>query len=318
MNIRMVIGCLLSLLLCPLVLGQQKRLNDVSARDEVLQRIAVGEETARKAESAHAANLALGRIYEQLGVWYEDAGLWDRAEADLEHAISLLRHASEGDNDLATSLDKLGSLHVSMGKLGDSEREEQEALRLREKAGDKLEIARSWSDLAALSLAQKKYSKAKDFAERATTELLTNSRAQAMDRIASRYTLSLALCYLKACLSALPLLTDAVQEATATMRPTDLPVGFGTFLLGYMYWKSGDTVKAGEYMERGKSILGEHLGWQHPTYLGASRAYARYLRDNSRVEEAEVIERQIRQAEATIDVRALQTQKGALGFWQSR
>jgi tetratricopeptide (TPR) repeat protein len=318
MNIRVVIGCLLALLFCPLVLGQQKSVNDVSARDEVLQRIAAGEEMARKAESAHADNLALGRIYAQLGLWYEEAGLWNRAETDMEHAISLLRHASEPVEDLATVLDKLGSMHVSMGKLGDSEKEEQEALRLREKAGDKLQIARSWNDLAALSLAQKKYPKAKEFAELATTELLTNNRAEAVDRISSRYTLSLALCYVKACLSALPLLKDALDEAKATMRPTDLPVGFGTFLLGYVYWKSGDTVTAGEYMERGKSVMGERLGWQHPTYLGASRAYARYLRDNSRVEDAEVVERQIRQAEASVDVKALQTQKGALGFGQSR
>ena len=93
-----------------------------------------------------------------------------------------------------------------MGKLRESEREEQEALRLREKAGDKLQIARSWSDLAALSLAQKRYPRAKEFAERATAELLANSNAQAVDRVASRYTLSLALCYVKACLSALPIL----------------------------------------------------------------------------------------------------------------
>ena len=318
MNIRLVIGCLLAPLLCPLISAQQKMMSDVSPRDQVLQRIADGEASALKAESAHADNLALGRIYAQLGLWYEDVGLWSRAEADLQRAISLLRHASEGNEDLAKSLDQLGSLHVSMGKLRESEREEHEALRLREKAADKLQIARSWSDLAALSLAQKKYPRAKEFAERATAELLVNSNAQPIDRVASRYTLALALCYVKACLSALPLLKDAVTEAQATMLASDLTVGFGNFLLGYVYWQSGDIAKAGEYMEHGKSIMAEHLGWQHPTYLGASRQYARFLRENSRVEDAEVIERQIRQAQTTVDVKALQTQEGAFSYTGSK
>ena len=87
MNIRLVIGCLLALLFCPLVSGQQKMVSDASPRDQVLQRIDDGEASALKAESAHADNFALGRIYAQLGLWYEDVGLWSRAEADLQRAI---------------------------------------------------------------------------------------------------------------------------------------------------------------------------------------------------------------------------------------
>jgi tetratricopeptide (TPR) repeat protein len=314
MNIRLVIGCLLAWSLCPVVLGQQKSESDVSPRQEVLQRVAASEALVQRAESTHADNHVLGRTYTVLALSYEDAGEWNRAEANFEHAISLLRHVAEPGDDLASALDRLGSLHVSMGKLRDSDKEEQEALRLRVKAGDKRQIAQSWSDIAALYLAQKKYAKAKDFAERATTEFLGNVEASSFDRISSRYTLAVALCYVKACASALPMVKDALDEAKATMRPTDLPVGFGTFLLGYMYWETGDVGKAGEYMERGKSIMAERLGWQHPTYLGASRQYARFLRENSRVEDAEVVERQIRQAEATVDVRTLQTQKPTYSF----
>jgi hypothetical protein len=201
-----------------------------------------------------------------------------------------------------------------MGKMGNAEREEQEALKLRESIGDRLLIARSWNDLASLFMAQKKYAKANEFAQQATTEFLTNSEAGAPDRISSRYTLSVALCSIKECVSALPVVKAAVDEAKATTEPNSLAVGFGTFLLGYMYWKPGDSVKAAEYMEHGKTLMSERLGWDHPTYLSASRQYAHFLRESRRVEEAEVVERQIRQAEATVDVRALQTQKGAFSF----
>jgi tetratricopeptide (TPR) repeat protein len=319
MNVRMVIGSMLALLVCPLVSGQTiPQDGDASPREEVLHRIALTEAAVRQAESAHQDNLILGRNYAQLGLWYEDAGLWNRAEADLAHSVFLLRHAAEPDNDLAGAVSILGSLHVVMGKLGEAEKEEQEALKLRQNLGDRLLIARSWNDLAALSLAQKKYAKAKEFAQHAATEFIGNDKAAASDRISARYTLSVALCYVKECVSALPVVKAAVDEAKATMKPTDLGVGFGTFLLGYTYWKAGDSVKAGEYMEHGKAIMAERLGWDHPTYLGASRQYARFLRESQRVEEAEVIERQIRQAEATVDVRALQTQKGGFSFANSQ
>jgi tetratricopeptide (TPR) repeat protein len=315
MNIRMVVGSMLALLLCPLVSGQTAPQDDnVSPKQEVLQRIAVAETAVRQTESAHQDNVALGRSYIQIGLWYEDAGLWNKAEADLEHAVALFRQASEPGDGLAEAVVRLGSLHAIMERFGESEKEEMEALKLRQNLGDQLQIARSWDDLGGLYLAQHKYAKAKDIMQQAVTEFLSDGRATSFDRISSRYTLSLALCYLKDYQSAFPVVKAALDEANTTLQPNDLPVGFGDFLLGYIYWKFGDPARADEYMARGKAILADRLGWQHPTYLGVARQYARFLRENRRVEEAEAVERQIRQAEAVVDVGALQTQKGPYGL----
>jgi tetratricopeptide (TPR) repeat protein len=315
MNVRMVIGSMLALLLCPLVSGQTPlQGGGNSPKEEILHRIAISETALRQRESAHADNAVLGKGYIQLGLWYTDAGLWNKAEADLEHAVALFRHTSEPGDGLAEAVGRLGSLHVVMGRLGESEKEEMEALKLRQNLGDQLRIARSQDDLGGLYLAQHKYTKAKDIMQQAVTEFLSDSRATSYDRISARYTLSLALCYLKDYSSAFPIMNAALDEAKATMQPIDLPVGFGDFLLGYIYWKSGDSVKGGEYMEHGKAIMAERLGWDHPTYLGAARQYARFLRETRHVEEAEAVERQIRQAEAVVDVGALQTQKSAYGL----
>jgi tetratricopeptide (TPR) repeat protein len=314
MNVRMVIGSMLSLLLCPLVSGQTTAQTDDSPKQAILRQIAVSEADLRQKESAHADNAVLGRGYMQLGLWYTDVGLWNKAEADLEHAVALFRHASEPGDGLAEAVTKLGSLHVVMGRFGESEKEEMEALKLRQNRGDQLQIARSWEDLGGLYLAQHKYAKAKDIAQQAVTEFLSDGKATSYDRISSRYTLSLALCYLKDYQSAFPVVKDALDEANSTQQPNDLPVGFGDFLLGYIYWKFGDPAKADEYMERGKAIMAERLGWQHPTYLGVARQYARFLRETRHVEEAEAVERQIRQAEAVVDVGALQTPKSAYGL----
>ena len=314
MNVRMVIGSMLALLLCPLVSGQTTAQTDDSPKQEILRLIVALEAAQQQRESAHADNTVLGRGYIQLGLWYSDVGLWNKSEAALERAVALFRHAPTPGDDLAEAVGRLGSLHVVMAKFGESEKEEMEALKIRQNLGDKLLIARSWDDLGGLYLAQHKYPKARDMVQQAVTEFLSDDRATAYDRISSRYTLSLALCYLKDYSSAFPVVEAALGEAKATMQPNELPVGFGDFLLGYIYWKFGDVAKAGESMERGKTIMADRLGWEHPTYLGVARQYARFLRENRRVEEAETVERQIRQAEAVVDVGALQSPKSAYGL----
>jgi tetratricopeptide (TPR) repeat protein len=314
MNVRMVIGSMLALLVCPLVSGQTTTQTDASPKQEVLRQIAISEAAERKMESAHADNAVLGRGYIELGLLYSDAGLWNKSEANLERAVTVFRHTSGPGDGLAEAVGRLGSLHVVMGKFGESEKEEMEALKIRQNLGDRLQIARSLDDLGGFYLAEHKYAKAKDFAQQAVTEFLSDDKAMPYDRISARYTLSLTLCYLKDYSSAFPVVKAGLDEAKATMRPIDLPVGFGDFLLGYIYWKFGDIPKASEYMEHGNAVMAERLGWQHPTYLGVARQYARFLRENRRVDEAETVERQIRQAEAVVDVGALQTQKGSYGL----
>ncbi|HEY1994251.1 MAG TPA: tetratricopeptide repeat protein [Edaphobacter sp.] len=283
-------------------------------KQNLMRRIALEEEGVRKAESAHATNVELGKAYARLSLLYSDAAQLGRAEAGLEHAVSLLRHASEPDADLATAMGQLASVHLLMGKVRESEREDQEALRLRQELGDPLQIARSRGDLAILYLNKQKYEKARDLARQAEAEFVTNGRARAIDRITTRFTLSEALCYLKDCPSAIPLLKAALDEAKATMRPDDFPLGLSTFLLGYAYWKSGDMRSAAEYLERGSAQMNAQLGWGHPAYLKALGCYAQFLHENNQGEAASVVERRIRQAKAVVDVRSMQTAQGMFGI----
>jgi tetratricopeptide (TPR) repeat protein len=327
MSVRLVISPILVLFSCCL-LGQQisrggddtgppasSAANDGPAlRQKIFDRIVVLEAATRQAESANAGDLKLGRLYSQLGLFYENAAQWDRSEAALKRAVALFRHANEANGELAVALTQLGSMHVTIGKLRDGEREEQEALKLREVLNDRLQIARSWMDLAALSIAENKFGRAKDFAQKAVAELAGNERALPFDRIAARYALALALCLTGQCSSAIPLLKGAMDEAKADKQFGDIPICFGKFLLGYAYWKSGDMMDAGPYMQEGTVRMGELLGPGHPSYLAALKHYARYLREAKNVEAADVVERKIRQAEAVVDVHSLQTSQGTFGI----
>ena len=224
----------------------------------------------------HPASHSVG-LYVQLGLLYQDVARWERSEQALQHAVSLLQQSSGPTDDLAAALGHLGSLHVEMGKLRDSEKEELEALKIRLEVGDRLQIARSQSDLATLYLVKQKFVKARDLARLALAEFDTNEQAGTLDKISIRFALSEALCSLKDCPSAIPVLKVAMADAKATLRPDDFPVGLSEFLLGYAYWKSGKMAEASEYLERGTALMSVQLGWGHPAYLRALRCYAKFL-----------------------------------------
>jgi tetratricopeptide (TPR) repeat protein len=328
MNVRLVASPILVLLLSHYVPGQQmpQRVDETGPptrvtanaagayKQKLMRRVAVEEAAVRRAEAAHETNVVLSKTYLQLGLWYQNAAQWEQSEAALDHAVSLLRHTSEPGADLATAISQLASLHVMMRKFRESEREELEALRLRQDIGDPLQIARSRNELAILYLAKQKYEKARDLARQAEAEFVRNGRADVLDRVTARVTLGEALCNLNDCPSAIPLLKVALDEAKATLHPDDFPVGLSTFLLGYAYWKSGNMAGAAEYMERGTVQMSAQLGWGHPAYLRALQWYAQFLHENRNVEAANVVERQIRQAEAVVDVHSLQNGQGVLGF----
>ncbi|HEY1994250.1 MAG TPA: tetratricopeptide repeat protein [Edaphobacter sp.] len=327
MNVRLVASPVLILLLSHYAPGQEMprgadqtgpparvtATTPEGVKQNLMRQIALAEAAVRQAEAAHDSNVVLSKKYVQLGLWYQNAAEWGRAEAVLEHAISLLRHPAGPDAELATAIGQLASLHVTMGKFREGEKETQEALKLGENVGDPLLIARSRDDLAILYLAKQKYQKARDLARQAEAEFVKNVRADVLDRLASRFALAEALCNLKDCPSAIPLLKSALEEAKTALLPDDFTVGLNNFLLGYAYWKSGDKSGAGEYMARGTDTMSLKLGWGHPAYLKALKCYAQFLHENRQLEAANVVERRIRQAEAVVDVHSIQTAQGMVG-----
>jgi tetratricopeptide (TPR) repeat protein len=328
MNVRLIASLIFALLLSPFAHSQQVppsadeiggharvETNAASAfKQELARQITVQEEAVRKAEAAHVTDVELARRYARLGVSYGNLAQWPRSEAAVEHAVSLARRVPEPSPELAEYLTELGSLHLAMGKLRECEKEELEGLKLREKLGDRLQIARSWNDLGELFLAQRKFQKARDVAQKAVAEVVTNNQSDVFDRTVARSVLSMSMCFLKDCPSAIPLLKAAIDDAKAKMRPDDFPIGLVDFLLGYAYWKSGNIPEAGQHLQDGTSAMNRQLGWGHPAYLDALKQYEQFLRETRQMEAADVIHHRIRQAEAVVDVHSIQTSQGMFGI----
>ena len=272
-------------------------------RPEMLRRIALYEAAARKAEAAPPTDGSLVRIYLGLALMYENLAMYPRSEEVTRRALRLLREGPP--SDLAEATSDLARLHMAMGELRQAEREESESLRLRERVGEPVAIARSWNQLAAVYIKRHQNKKAVEFAQKAMGVLGDGPRVDPVDRIGVRFTLAKALCESRECGRAIPLLKEAIELSKETFGPDGLPVGFCNFLLGYAYWRNGDMDEAAVWMERGTTGMKVELGWGHPGYLDALTQYAEFLRERGRKQAAVALEREVRQAKAVVDVRAL-------------
>src|ERR1700743_2073520 len=59
-------------------------------KQQLMHRIAIEEEEIRQKEAAHVGRVELSKAYEQLGLSYQCAAAWERSEAALQRAVSLL------------------------------------------------------------------------------------------------------------------------------------------------------------------------------------------------------------------------------------
>jgi tetratricopeptide (TPR) repeat protein len=289
---------------------------DFPDRPELLRRVASYEAAARRGEAAHSPDESLAKVYLRLGAMYADLAMYPKSEEAVRRGIALRRSGPE--SELAVAIQDLALVHVAMGALGDAEKEELEALRIRERVGNPMAIADSWSQLAGVYLRRREYKKAVEFGQKAMDVLDGGSGVDPADRIAVRFTVARALCEGRECAKAIPLLKQSIELAEGAYGKNGLPVGVGYYLLGNAYWHTGDMAGAAEWMERGTTRMKVELGWGHPMYLEALGQYALFLRGRGRTEDAAVIEREVRRAEAVVDVRSLPQHTGTLGLTAPR
>ena len=284
-------------------------------RTELLRRSGVLEDAIRKAELAHDSNARIARLYGILGEVYENLGWYAKAEADMRKATSLLINGPQ--DQLAELLEHLAFLHVAMGEDRQAEKDDLQALRIRETLPDPIGLAIAWNDLADLYYRERHYRKALDYAQHAMTVVANNPKASADFRIAVRQTLGYALCGDGHCTKAIPILKDALELARATFGPDSLEGGIASYDLGFALWHSGNTADAAQWLKAGIERMKVEFGWGHELYINALRQYSLFLHQNRQREEAAAVDREMQMLTATVDVHTLANQNGqvsALGL----
>jgi tetratricopeptide (TPR) repeat protein len=279
---------------------------ELPSRPELLRRIDVYEGLAQQAKISHSMDANVLEIYSQLGVLYEGAGMFSKSEAAIERAIAMMRSGPK--DQLAIALGHLAEVHIALGDTHQAEKEQLQALQLREAVGDPIGIALARSDLASLYVRERKYAKALDLARQAMNVIADNQLVGVTDRIAIRQILATAMCDCHDCAGAVPLLKEAIESATNAFGPDSLSVGVVSSVLGYVYWRSGDLADASAWMEQGIAKMKADLGWGHPIYLNAISLHAKLLRQLGHTEEANNAEREVRQSQSVVDARSFVAQ----------
>lgn len=285
-------------------------------KPELLRRIALYEAAERSAERAHTGTESMVRIYSNLAALYEDACMYSRSEEVMHREIAMLRSGPQ--DELADAIGHLAVLHIAMGEMRQAEKDDFEALRISESMGNPVGVALTWTDLADVDIKQRHYKQALDYAQRAMAVLAENPKVDVADRIVVRQTLAYALCGLKECGQAIPILKDAIEMEKSSYGADSLMVGTGYYLLGYTYWQNGDMEDAAELMARGTARMKVDLGWGHTIYLNAMTQYARFLRQRGQKEAAASAEREVKMANAVVDARSLTTSSSAFAGAGSR
>jgi serine/threonine-protein kinase len=121
----------------------------------------VGEALAEEPELRAEMLALLGSVYQQLGLYAEARGLFERA-----HALLLELH-DESHPEVAASYRRLGLVHHNAADYGGARPLLERALLLDERRGDPLATAASLNSLALLRRAEGDYSEARRLVERA-------------------------------------------------------------------------------------------------------------------------------------------------------
>ena len=289
---------------------------DLLARPELLRRIAMYEAVVQRAEAAHYSAKGLVQVYAQLGGMYYSAAMFAKSEDAMRQAIALLQDGPQ--DQLAAEISALARLHIAMGEVREAEREQLQALEIRESVGDPVGLALTWNDLAMIYIKEQKFKKALDYAQRAMVVIGDNPRVDSADRVAIRPSLGSALCEAHDYVRAIPMLKDALAVARSSFGPDSVSAAIASYILGYAYWQSGDMVDASTWMQQGTAGMKPDLGWGHPVYVDSMRQYARFLRAWGQLEAATNVEREVRQADAVVDARTLALRSSSLASKPSR
>jgi tetratricopeptide (TPR) repeat protein len=255
------------------------------------------------ADPPSMAPVPAGRIWSHLGSLYEDAGMYQQSEMAYMHSIRLFKTAPVSLVDLARALDGLGTLYMMRGETQLAERTERQALAIRQANGLTADLVPSWYHLATLALHEHQSAKAREFADRAIDQLRAQPRPDPDQQINAQFVLGLALCRLRRYSEAIGAMRAAIDLVRRNYRPEDFPAGFGSFLLGYAYWKSGDVASAQPLMHDGSVLVEKRLGLGHPVTLSVMMQYEHFLRATDQRSAARSIHDELKQARGLAGLR---------------
>lgn len=272
-------------------------------KPDVMRLIALNEAAARNGEATHADPKRLVIFCKNLGILYADAGMPLKAVDAFGKAIALLKDGPQ--DQLAEEIGQLAVLHVALNKTREAEKEELQALHIREAVAEPVGIARAQSALAGLYDEERKFAEAADYANKAYEVLADRPDVAVADRIGVRHTLGFALTGMRNCDRGIQVLKEGHELAQNSPEIGMATLGYSEYVLGYGYWHCGDPTNAATWLERGTTDMKADFGWEHAAYVNVMKQYARFLRESGQQDAAVSAEAVVHQAQSIVDASTL-------------
>jgi len=272
------------------------------SHEEMFDRVRA-EQKNQEMDSSGADALAAARRDRQLGELCESSGMYPQAEAALRRAIHL--YPANAASERLVARNDLATLLAIMGEEKQAEQEDRTVLAEAEKIGDAGAASLAWANLADIEALQKHFARAVGYSRRALQLNLDATSTPAIDRLLAEQALGFALAGDRQCEEAITVLKEVVSLSKSSYGSQSAEAGINQFVLGGAAGRCGDSADAAAWMQQGILRMKATMGTGHPGYLHAMSEYAEFLRENGRQEEADAAEREVRMANATVDVRAM-------------
>ena len=252
-------------------------------------RIARVMEWIRIAEQNHRPDAERGALWMQLGLEYQRAADFPKAEDAYNKSLHLLKTAPSARAEYAATLECLASLYLIYSHVDDAERLRKQAFAVREKLGNRSEMGLSEIHLANIAFVRHQFKKAERTALKGMEEMESSSLPPRVGMLGGLITVTYARCMQGHSGEGLMSAQQALAFANEHFEPGSAAVGFAQGALGLAEWKSGAVQDGEKDMLHGIQILRTTLAPTDPRLAGALLQYHDYLVATSRRVEAQVI-----------------------------
>ena len=281
--------CIWAALAALILLSGFPRSAQVSNAQSVEQQIAQEITLVQDGERAGLKPLKMGRLWAHLGIDYEDETEFAQAESAYNHSLRILEALPSGMADYANVLDNLGSMYLMVGNLAEAERCSRNSLSVRERMGDKLQIARGKWHLAEVELGMHRAKEAQQRSLEAYNEMVALKDPETKDQVAALITLTYAECSQSCAGNGIAHAKQSVALARSATPSDPIVIGQALQALGYADWKAGIEKPAEQEMRESIAIFKKQNDRGRAYALGAMQQYRRYLESTHRGPEAKQV-----------------------------
>ncbi len=255
-------------------------------------KIALARELIHIGERDQSSNAHQGYLWAQLAADYRDAGDFSQSEDAYNRSLQLFKTAPEAMANYATTLDNLGALYLTYGRI-DARNCMLKALAIRQQLGDQTNIAISLQHLADLDVARRKFKDAESEASEAYQTLSAPGAHNGPATVSALLTLAFARCKQDACAQGIQDAEHAVDIARTTLRPDSVQFGITLVTLGFAQWKTGQPQQAETTMLSGLKIIKDQTAPGDPTLSYSLMQYRDYLHAMRRTPEVKEVDAEL-------------------------